>query len=74
MAPSGLPVRSKCQIGNALAAGLADIDGVGEAADTHHVAALLIIRVGMEEIVGDVLEDFLQAARPSSSCDRHSDR
>ena len=37
----------------------ARIDRVAQAADAHHVAALLVVRIGVEEVVGDVLEDRL---------------
>src|SRR5688572_25083291 len=33
--------------------------GVGEPADAHHVPALLVIGIGIEEVVADVLEDRL---------------
>jgi len=35
------------------------IDRVLHAADPHHVAALLVVRIRIEEIVGDILEDRL---------------
>jgi hypothetical protein len=39
---------------------LAGRAGVREAADAHHVAALLVVRIGVEQVVADVLEDRLQ--------------
>src|SRR6056297_525847 len=38
---------------------LVDVDPVAHAAYAHHVAALLVIGVGVEDIVGHVLEDHL---------------
>ena len=35
----------------------------GQAADANHVAALLIVGVGVEQVVGDVLEDLLEERR-----------
>src|SRR5687767_6745802 len=32
---------------------------IAQAADPHHVAALLVIGIGIEEVVADVLEDIL---------------
>src|SRR3954453_21246077 len=48
--PAGLKRR---QIRDTTTGALAHIDCVGQAADADHVAALLIIGIGVEQIVGD---------------------
>ena len=39
---------------------LADVDRIADAADADHVAAALEVGVGMEDVVGHVLEDVLE--------------
>ena len=53
---------------NALTDRFGNVDCITEAAATHHVAALLIVRIGIEQIVGDVLEHFFQPF----PCHRHA--
>src|SRR3954468_22118235 len=48
------------QARDAAAHRVADVNAVAEPAASDHVATLLIVRVGVEQIVGDVLENFLQ--------------
>ena len=48
------------QRGDAAADRLADIDRVAQAPAAHHVAALLVIGVGVEQVVGHILQDFLE--------------
>src|SRR5712664_4491083 len=47
------------QFGNPVPDILSRCTGVGKAADTDHIAALLIIGVGVEQIVADVFEYIL---------------
>src|SRR3954447_21116125 len=47
------------QPGNATAGGFTWRAGTAKTADANHVAALLIVRVGIEQIVADVFEDIL---------------
>src|SRR5207244_2916729 len=46
-------------VANATPTYRAGIDRVGEAADAHHVAALAVVRIAMEEVVGHVLHHGL---------------
>ena len=65
------PVFSRVMLDIRLPMAVARVDRVAHPADTHHVAALLVVGVGIEKIVGDVLENGLQQrTRPSSSCGR----
>ena len=48
------------QFGNAASHRHADLDRVAEPPAADHVAALLVIRIGVEQIVGHVLQDLLQ--------------
>src|SRR5690606_9268717 len=47
-------------IGDASADALRHVKREAQAADPNHVAALLVVRVRIEEIVGDILEDALE--------------
>jgi hypothetical protein len=47
-------------VGDPAALVLRDVDPVAHAADPHHVAALLVIGVGVEDVVRHVLEDRVQ--------------
>src|SRR5215212_5353799 len=53
------PAVIQLQLGNAAASGFARCAGVDKTADTNHVAALLVVGVGIEEIVADVFENVL---------------
>src|SRR3546814_13310311 len=63
--PVGAPrvVRlARCQqghFGDARADRLPRVDAVAHATDPHHVAALLVVGIGIEEVVGDILQDGL---------------
>src|SRR5258707_10380926 len=50
------------QVGDSLADAFRWRAGVGKAADADHVAALLVIGIGVEEVVADVFEDVLDLA------------
>src|SRR5882762_4283919 len=69
--PSGYPVALaglertpviELQFGNPSSGGFRGRAGVRDAADANHIAALLIIGIGIEEIVADVFEDILDLA------------
>ena len=47
---------------NAFAHGGLGVTAVGEAADPHHVAALLVIGIRVEQIVGNVFQNGLDGA------------
>ena len=53
---------------------LADVDRVAKPAAADHVAALLVVRVGVEQVVGDVFENFLQPRAGHGHADRPADR
>src|SRR5581483_815954 len=60
VAPPGLDrLAAQAHVDDAAAHGGGRPACVGHAADAHHVAALLIVRVGVEEVVADVLEHAL---------------
>src|SRR3546814_9983617 len=53
---------ARCQqghFGDARADRLPRVDAVAHATDPHHVAALLVVGIGIEEVVGDILQDGL---------------
>ncbi len=52
----------KLQVGNPAPDAFRGRAGIGKSADADHVAALLIIGIGIEEIVADVLDDVLDLA------------
>ncbi len=62
------------QFGDALADAFRRTAGVGQAADAHHVAALLVVGIGVEQIVADVFQHVLDLARRSCSAHRSRDR
>src|SRR6266851_538450 len=69
--PSGYPVALaglertaviELQFGNPSSGRFRRRTGVGHAPDANHIAALLIIGIGIEEIVADIFEDILDLA------------
>src|SRR3954466_348480 len=56
------PAAIELQFGNPASDGFSGRTGAAKTADANHVAALLVIGVGIEEIVADVFENIFDLA------------
>src|SRR5262249_26270625 len=62
------PATTNADVGDAPAQWLRGIDRVRETTHPHHVAALPVVRIGVEEIVGDVLQHAVHVGARHLAC------